>query len=72
MAEDALEVVQVAPVTAAVGVGADEGTAVRGVQATHFSTLEREAGGGHQNPPPHDPLDQPHLSSEDNLLQPGP
>lgn len=39
MAEDALEVVQVAPVTAAVGVGADEGAAVRGVQATHFSTL---------------------------------
>lgn len=39
MAEDAFEVVQVAPFTAAVRVGADEITAVRGIQATHFSTL---------------------------------
>ena len=50
MAEDALEVVQVAPVTAAVGVGADEGTAVRGVQATHFSTLRKERRKGTSEP----------------------
>ena len=46
VAEDALEVVYVAPVTAAVGVGADEGAAVRGVQATHFSTLRKGRWGG--------------------------
>lgn len=44
VAEDAFEVVQVAPVTAAVRVGPDEVTAVRGIQATHFSTLWERKG----------------------------
>lgn len=40
MAEDAFQVVQVAPLAAAVRVGPDEVTAVRSVQATHVTTLQ--------------------------------
>lgn len=40
MAEDAFQVVQVAPLAVAIRVGPDEVTAVRGVQLTHITTLQ--------------------------------
>lgn len=45
VAEDALEVVQVAPLTVAVGIPLDKVTAVRCVQATHGSALRRGKAG---------------------------
>lgn len=46
VAEDAFQVVQVAPLAAAVRVGPDEVTAVRSVQATHITTLQEKKEGG--------------------------
>lgn len=45
-AEDAFQVVQVAPLAAAVRVGPDEVTAVGRVQATHITALQEGSGGG--------------------------
>lgn len=45
VAEDAFQVVQVAPTTVAVGVGPDKVTAVRSVQAAHVTTLQKGKGG---------------------------
>lgn len=45
VAEDAFQVVQVAPITVAVGVGPDEVTAVRDIQGTHLATLQEDREG---------------------------
>lgn len=45
MAEDAFQVVHVAPITVAVGVGPDKVTAVRDIQATHLATLQEDREG---------------------------